>query len=206
MYFFSCILDQADYENADLSQQRASQASGGLQEVKVTANEVATSEQVTVVTASESESVQSTARVNVAKTDQSTENKEKITNENVADKMQANDNLEKANEDKDLTEVDYENVAEVSVVKHDEVKGDVRDEADTGVDKTNLESANVNKDTSVKANIEQDGMKIDGEEAKSGSQIKEDSDEKKAEVQVEQREKSETVEVNSQKSIGFGLT
>ena len=206
MYFFSCILDQADYENADLSQQRASQASGGLQEVKVTANEVATSEQVTVVTASESESVQSTARVNVAKTDQSTENKEKITNENVADKMQANDNLEKANEDKDLTEVDYENVAEVSVVKHDEVKGDVRDEADTGVDKTNLDSANVNKDTSVKANIEQDGMKIDGEEAKSGSQIKEDSDEKKAEVQVEQTEKSETVEVNSQKSIGFGLT
>ena len=165
------IVGQGDYENADLSQQRALQTSG---EVKV--DEAATSEQVTIVTASESESIPSSENKHALQTDQNIATKENVVTENT-DVAKATEKSESnVHENKDLVDLEYENVGEIGIVKPDTV-----DTNDAEMNKTGHDSANENSDTSIKENKDQEAMKIEVDEEISGTQIKVDHDGKKCE-------------------------
>ena len=200
MPFFN--LGQGDYENADLSQQQSSRDSAKVQEVKVTEDETAKSEQVTVVTASETESVQSAANITVSIPGQSIGTDAKIANENEADESAANEKLvdkSSANQNKDLIDDECINVAPVAPVKADQNADDKdakKEEIGAEGNQTGLDSVDLNDDSSVKECKEPDAVKIEVEETKSGSQISEVTDVKKSED--EQTDISDTKEVTSQ--------
>ena len=169
-----CIVGQGDYENADLSQQRALQTSG---EVKV--DEAATSEQVTIVTASESESIPSSGNKHALQTDQNIATKENVVTENtdVANATEKSEN--NVNENKDLVDLEYENVGEIGIGKPNAV-----DTNDADMIKTGHDSANETSDTSIKENKDQEAMKIEVDEEISGTHIKENDDKKCDDVET----------------------
>ena len=189
-----CIVGQGDYENADLSQQRALQTSG---EVKV--DEAATSEQVTIVTASESESIPSSENKHALQTDQNIATKENVVTENTDEAKATEKSENNVHENKDLVDLEYENVGEIGIVKPNAV-----DTNDVEMIKTGHDSANENSDTSIKENKDQEAKKIEVDEEISGTQIKVDHNGKKCD-DVDQMSGTQIKEDNAEKKSEVNL-
>ena len=195
-----------DYENADLSQQ-ASHQSAEVQEVKVTVNETATEEQVTIATASSgSDIVQSTASITVAKIDQPIIGNETIANEKVANIKSANENVANESsqgENKDIANAVKEIVDEDVSLKSDERKisitaeKELTDIENAVANEVSIEDQKVQKEAEViKANIQETFavQKAEVQEIESESKISDAGSEMT--LVEEKTEKSDVDKVN----------
>ena len=195
-----------DYENADLSQQ-APRQSAEVQEVKVTVNETATEEQVTIANASSgSDIVQSTASITVAKIDQPIIGNEIVANEKVTDMKSANENVANESsqgENKDIANAVKEIVGEDVSVKSDERKMSITAEKElTDIEnavanEVSIEDQKVQKEAEViKANIQETFavQKAEVQEIESESKISDAGSEMT--LVEEKTEKSDVDKVN----------
>ena len=207
-----------DYENTDLSQQPvpALRQSVEVQEVKVTANETATIEQVTIATSSGSDNVQSTASITVAKIDQPIADDKTVANEKAIDVKPANEissNESSQGEMKDISNAVNEIVDEAASVKSDENKMDINAEKrvadieNTVANEASIGDQSVDKEAEViKVDVQETEViqKVDVQEIKSEPKISDAGSEMSLD---EEKEKSEVAEVNYQTlNIGCGIT